>query len=356
MKMLQLTSVAGLCLFTWGCSCEGAKSEERTIPKVARAKPEKASPPPPILVDGSSTVFPISEGVLNLYASRLVTDVKIDVSGTGGGFKKFCRKQTTLNGASRPINPVEEKLCQNNGVHFIELPVAFDGVAVVVPHDNEWVDSLSIAELKTIWRSESEGSVLSWQDVRKSFPDQPLKLYGPGLDSGTFDFFTGAINGSEGSSRSDYTSSEDDEELVNLVANDPNGLGYFGLAYQQRNKERLRAIPVDDGIDDNGNGPILPSAESVAAGSYQPLARPLFLYVNKEEVQREEVRDFVDFYLKTARLVAPDVGYVGLPKEIFQLAHQRLSQNKEGSAFARLSEVTGITLADLLAAETESVK
>ena len=337
-------------------ACNQSEPEPREpAASAAQTASAKAEAPPPILIDGSSTVFPVSRGVLDLYASRLVNDVKIDVSGTGGGFKKFCRKQTTINGASRPIKSVEEKLCQENEVSYVELPVAFDGVAVVVPLSNDWVDYLSTAELKKIWSAESEGSVLSWKDVRDSFPDRPLKLFGPGIDSGTFDFFTGAINGSEGSSRADYESSEDDNELVSDVAENENALGYFGLAYQQKNAKQLRAIPIDDGNPENGAGPILPTPESVAAGSYQPLSRPLFLYVNKKESERKEVRDFVDFYLKTARLVAPDVGYVGLPKDIFALAHQRLAARKEGSAFGGLAEVTGLTLADLLAAETDSV-
>lgn len=347
---LRFIGWALICVLALACNQSEPKGHAQTT-----VAPAKVEPPPPILIDGSSTVFPISRGVLDLYASRLVTDVKIEVSGTGGGFKKFCRKETTLNGASRPMKSVEEKLCEENNVTYIELPVAFDGVAVVVPASNDWAYHLTTSELKRIWSAESEGTVLSWKDVRESFPDRPLKLFGPGLDSGTFDFFTGAINGNEGSSRADYESSEDDNELVNRVTQNENALGYFGLAYVQKNTERLRAIPIDDEIAENGDGPILPTPESVTAGSYQPLSRPLFLYVNKKESNRKEVRDFVDFYLKTARLVAPDVGYVGLPKNIFALAHQRLSTQKEGSAFSDLAQVTGLTLGDLLTAETESV-
>lgn len=326
-------------------------------PKPEHEPPEEPEPPQephPVLVDGSSTVHPISESVLALYAPRLVTDVRLKASGTGAGFKRFCRGETSINGASRPINGNEMKLCAENALDFIELPVAFDGVAVVVGKQNEFLESTTVEELRKLWEPAAEGAVMRWSDLRSGFPDTPIQLAGPGLESGTFDFFTKAVVGSEHGCRSDYRASENDHELVDFIADNPNALGYFGLAYYARNKQRLRSLGVDDADDENGSGAILPSAQTVTDGSYQPLSRPIFLYVNHEQAQRPEVRDFVEFYLRAARLVAPDVGYVALPKRAFELAQERFRSGRLGSVFDG-EPIIGLTIEDLMSAETVEV-
>jgi phosphate transport system substrate-binding protein len=328
---------------------------------VGCTEPEKAPPPPPppvytpppVTVDGSSTVQPISRGVLALYASRLVTDVVLGQSGTGGGFKKFCAGELDINTASRPISPQEARACEEKGVNFIELPIAVDGVVVVVPKDAEFVKSLTVEELRRIWAPTSEGQVKSWRDVRKSFPEVPLRLFGPGLESGTYDFFTEAVNGSAGASRSDYEASGDDDVIAARVSETPGALGYFGLAHHAKHGERLRAVAIDDGKPENGDGPVAPSAMSVTDGSYQPLARPLFLYVNRLDADRREVSDFVQFYLRSVRLVAPDVGGVGLSAQLLELVRSRFERRVVGSAFSGLQDVVGLTLADLLRAEED---
>ena len=309
----------------------------------------------PILVDGSSTVHPISEGVLALYASRLVTDVDLKFSGTGGGFKLFCRGKTDINSASRPISPAEAGLCASSGVEFIELPIAFDGVVVVVPKQNDFVHDLKVSELRRLFSPEAQGTIVSWKQVRSSFPDRPIELYAPGLDSGTFDFFTSAILGEAGKSRADYNSSEDDEELANLVAKSDTALGYFGLSHFLKNQARLRAIPIDDEVADNGTTAVEPSLATVQAGDYQPLSRPLFLYVSARSAERKEVADFVNFYVRSARLVAPDVGSVGLSPDVLGLAVKRFEKRVKGPVFGGLSDIIGLSLADLMQAETVAV-
>lgn len=330
---------------TLGCEQKPAPALEPPAPVVH----------PPILVDGSSTVHPISEGVLALYASRLVTDVDLKFSGTGGGFKLFCRGKTDINSASRPISPTEIELCKASGVEFIELPVAFDGVVVVVAKDNDFVQDLGVSELKKLFAPEAQGTVTSWKQVRSSFPDHPIELYGPGLDSGTFDFFTSAILGESGKSRADYKASEDDEELANLIARSPSALGYFGLSHYLKNRDRLRAVAIDDEVADNGKAPVAPSLATVQSGEYQPLARPLFLYVSTKSALRAEVADFVSFYLRSARLVAPDVGSVGLSPDLLDLSVKRFDKRVTGPVFGGLSDVIGLSLADLMQAETVAV-
>lgn len=337
----------GLCVL-FGC-------EEKKPPAPVESTPAP-KPKPPIRVDGSSTVHPISEGVLSLYASRLITDVELQFSGTGGGFKRFCRGATDINSASRPISPTEVELCQKSGVSYMELPVAFDGVVVVVPKENRFLRELTVAELKKLWAPESQGVLKSWKNLRSTFPDEPILLFGPGVDSGTFDFFTSAILGEAGSSRADFEASEDDEKLAQGIAQSSSGLGYFGLSHYLRNRDRLRAIGIDDGIDDNGKGPIEPSLTTVQEGSYQPLSRPLFLYVSKASAERPEVVDFVHFYLRSARLVAPDVGSVGLGGDLLDLSTQRFDRRETGTVFADLRDVIGLSLADLYQAETVAVQ
>lgn len=280
---------------------------------------------PIVRIDGSSTVYPITEAVAEEFSrDNRGIRVVVGVSGTGGGFKKFCRTEVDICDASRPIKPSEEALCKANGVEFIELPVAIDAIAVVVHKENDWVDYLTVAELKQIWEPAAQDKVKSWKDVRPTWPDRPLHLYGPGVDSGTFDYFTEVVVGEAQNSRGDFTSSEDDNVLVQGVSNDQNALGFFGLAYYTENAKRLKLVPIDDERSDNGKGPIAPSIQNVEQGLYRPLARPLFVYVNQERLATKAVSAFIDYYLKHARLLAAEVGYVAMSVEMERRSQDRL--------------------------------
>src|SRR3989338_9820111 len=273
-----------------------------------------------IRIDGSSTVFPITEAVAEEFGKTGGGKVMVGISGTGGGFKRFCRGETDISDASRPIKDSEKALCKSNGVEYIEIPVAYDGLAVLVNKANSWVDSLTVQELKRIWEPEAQGFVTKWSQVRGGFPDTEIRLFGPGTDSGTFDYFTEAINGKSGNSRGDYTASEDDNVLVEGISNDEGGLGYFGLAYFKQNSDKLKLVPIDDANSSNGSGPILPSTETVMDSTYQPLARPLFIYVNKASIDKETVKKFISFYLDSASELAGEVGYISLGNETYQAA------------------------------------
>jgi phosphate transport system substrate-binding protein len=263
-----------------------------------------------VAVDGSSTVFPITQAVAEEFnAVNPDVDVSVGVSGTGGGFEKFCAGETDISDASRAIEEDEIAACEDKGIEYIELQVAIDGLSVLVNPSNEFVDCLSVQELNAIWKPDS--TVDSWNDVRPEWPDEPINLYGPGTDSGTFDYFTDVINGEEGASRSDYTASEDDNVLVQGIAGDPNALGYFGYAYYVQNQDKLRAVPID-----GGNGCVAPSDETINSGEYAPLSRPLFIYVAKETAARPEVKAFVDFYLENAADLVSSVGYIPVPDEV----------------------------------------
>lgn len=259
-----------------------------------------------IKIDGSSTVFPISGGMAELYrAEEPKVKVIVNKSGSGSGFKMFYAKEIDISDASRPIKEKEIKKCQENGVDYMQLEVAYDGLAVLVNIENDWVDGLSTDELKKLWEPSAEGVVKTWADVREGWPAEEIKLFGPGTASGTFDYFTEAIVGESGAIRSDYSPSEDDDILVQGIAGDKNSLGFFGLAYYEQNKDKLKLVPV--------NG-VLPTMETVKSGVYAPLSRPLYLYVSKIAGQKQEVSSFINFYLKNAAQVAQNVGYVPLPE------------------------------------------
>ncbi|HCX60914.1 PstS family phosphate ABC transporter substrate-binding protein [Aminipila sp.] len=262
-----------------------------------------------IKIDGSSTVFPITEAVAEEFSIEN-PDVKVPVgvSGTGGGFEKFIAKETDINDASRPIKEKEATAAKDAGVEYIELKVAFDGLSVLVNPENNWVDSLTVEELTKIWAPDS--TVKTWSDVRPEWPNEEIKFYAPGTDSGTFDYFTEEINGESGAIRPDFTGSEDDNVLVQGISGDKNALGFFGYAYYEGNKDKLKIVPID-----NGNGPVTPTFDTIKDGSYAPLSRPLFIYVNKESLNKSEVKEFVTFYLEIAKDIVPDVGYVALPDE-----------------------------------------
>ncbi|PLZ96785.1 phosphate-binding protein [Fischerella thermalis CCMEE 5198] len=301
-----------------------------------------------VTVDGSSTVFPISEAMAEEFQkANPGVQVTVGNSGTGGGFKKFCNNETDISNASRPIKPEEVELCKKNNVEYIELPVAFDGLSVVVNPQNNFVKCLTVAELKKMWEPAAQGKVTSWRQIRPDFPDQRLGLYGAGTDSGTYDFFTKAIVGAEGKSRGDYTASEDDNTLVQGVSSDTNGIGFFGLAYYENNKEKLKLVAID-----NGKGCVLPSAETVADGTYQPLSRPEFIYVKKSAATRPEVKAFVDFHLAEAnQKLVKEVGYVPLPQDILSEVQARFKNGKVGSVFEGQGSTVGVTLKDLLKKE-----
>ncbi|CAN5625267.1 PstS family phosphate ABC transporter substrate-binding protein [soil metagenome] len=256
-------------------------------------------------IDGSSTVFPITEAVAEEYGAETGGSVRVLVgqSGTGGGFKRFCAGETPISNASRHISDSERELCGQNGVDFIEMQVAIDGLAVVVHPQNSWVECLTVEELRRVWEPGSQ--INSWAQVREGFPDDAVKLYGPGTNSGTFDYFTEVIMGQERAIRPDFTASEDDNVLVQGVAGDRSALGYFGYAYFAENSSRLKAVAVD-----NGAGCVMPTPDNVLSGAYAPLSRPLFIYVNRAALQRPEVAGFVRFYMEHAPVLVGEVGYV----------------------------------------------
>ena len=263
-----------------------------------------------IEIDGSSTVFPITQAVAEEFQKEH-PDIRVNVgvSGTGGGFKRFQVGETDINDASRPIKSSEADECAKNGIEYIEFTIAIDGLAVMVNPQNTWVDYLTVEELNLIWKPDSP--VERWNDVRPEWPDEKIRLYGPDTDSGTFDYFTDVINGDEGVSRSDYTASADDNVLVQGIAGDQNSLGYFGYAYYAENTDKLKIVPID-----SGNGPVIPSDETVKAGQYTPLARPIFIYVNKASLSTEVVNTFVRFYMENAEQLVAEVGYTTQPSSV----------------------------------------
>jgi len=278
------------------------------------------APTKSIRIDGSSTVFPISQAVAEEFGKvRPKVKVAVSYSGTGGGMKKFSAGEIDICDASRAIKDSEKEKCAKAGIEFIELKVAFDGLAVLANPQNDWCDCITVEQLKNIWRPESDGTIMKWSDVNPDWPDEPLKLYGPGTDSGTFDYFTKAICGEEKSSRPDYTASENDNALVRGVAADKGALGYFGYAYYAENKDQLKLLAVD-----NGSGCVAPGESTVRDGSYKPLSRPLFIYVRKDSLQRPEVASFVDFYLENAHRLVTEVGYVPVSDDIAKQDKQRL--------------------------------
>ena len=298
-----------------------------------------------ITADGSSTVFPITEAVAEEFQRAYPgTQVTVGRSGTGGGFQKFCRDETDFSNASRPIKPTEEEACAKGGVQYIELPIAYDGIAVVVNPKNTWASSMTIAELKKMWEPAAQGKITRWNQIRSDWPDRELHLFGAGVDSGTFDYFTEAIAGKEGQSRGDYTSSEDDNVIVQGVSGDENALGYFGYAYYEQNRDRLKLVAVDDGNDGNGAGPIAPSPETVAAGTYRPLSRPVFVYPKLRALERTEVRDFVDFYLTKGVPLVREVGYIPLKDREQDLVRARFTARKAGTMYSGTDSHRQMTL------------
>jgi phosphate transport system substrate-binding protein len=327
-KIIQALTVAGIALF-------GAQAAQAQIVKI----------------DGSSTVYPITEAVAEEFqkAKKNAIKVTVGISGTGGGFKKFCRGETDFSNASRPITAKEMEDCKAAGVEYIEMPVAYDALTVVINPKNTFLKQVTVDELKKMWEPASQGKVMKWNEVNPAWPDAPMKLFGAGADSGTFEYFTEAIVGKPKSSRGDFTASEDDNVLVQGVSRDVNALGYFGYAYYAENMNRLKGLPI---VNPKTGKAVEPSGANVENASYQPLSRPIFVYVKKSSLDKPEVREFVDFYMKNAEKLVREVKYVPLPKSAYDGNLKHVKDNKIGTVFGGKNEV-GITIEELMKREAK---
>ena len=302
-----------------------------------------------VTIDGSSTVYPITEAVAEDFqiSKKGAVKVTVGISGTGGGFKKFCRGEIDISDASRPILAKEMDACRAAGIKYIEIPVAYDALTVVVNPSNTWIKSMTVAELKKIWEPAAQGKITHWNQVNPAWPNVKISLFGPGADSGTFDYFTEAVNGKSKASRGDFTASEDDNVLVQGVSRDKNALGYFGFAYYIENQKKLKAVPID-----GGKGPVAPSPETVENGTYSPMSRPIFIYVNAKSLEKPEVAEFVEFYLANAAVLTKEVKYVALPAKAYQTASAHVKARKLGTVFGGEAEV-GLKIEDLLSREAK---
>lgn len=297
-----------------------------------------------IKVDGSSTVYLLTEAVAEEFqkANRGRIRVTVGIAGTGGGFKKFCRGETDIADASRPILKEEMELCQKNGIAYYELPIAFDALTVAVSPKNTWITSMTVEELKKIWEPAAQNKITRWNQIHSDWPDAPFVLFGPGSDSGTFDYFTDAVTGKAKSSRGDYTASEDDNVIVQGIENNKNALGYMGFAYYAAQMKKLKAVAIV-----GKNGPVVPSAENVINGTYQPLSRPLFIYVSEAAAKRTEVKDFVGYYLKEGPKLITEVRYIPLPEHVYTKVRERFIKGDVGSAFGGLPEI-GLAVEEIM--------
>lgn len=302
---------------------------------------------PVIKIDGSSTVHPITKAVAEEFedAKKDTVKVTVDISGSGGGFKKFCRGEIDIANASRPILKSEMAACKNAHVQYVEIPVAFDALTVAINPANTWSTTMTLAELKKLWEPAAQGKITKWNQINPAWPDEAFKLYGADADSGTFDYFTEAIVGKARSSRSDFTESENDNVLVNGVAGNKNGLGFFGFAYYIENQNKVTAVAIN-----NGKGGILPSAETVENGSYQPLSRPIFIYVNIKSAEKPEVREFIEFYMKNALLLVKEVKLFPLPPKAYATMMEHFNKKRVGTVFNGVSAV-GLTIDELIRRE-----
>jgi phosphate transport system substrate-binding protein len=300
-----------------------------------------------VKIDGSSTVYPITEGVAEDFqkAKKGAVKVTVGISGTGGGLKKFCRGETDIANASRPIAKKEIEACKEGGVEYVELPVAYDGIAVVVNPKNTWVTSMTVADLKKMWEPDATGKITKWNQIRADWPDVPIKLFAPGVDSGTFDYFTEAIVGKPRASRTDMTTSEDDNVLVHGITGDKGAIGYFGYSYYAENPKKLKLIGIDA-----GKGAVFPSDKTIMDGTYSPLSRPLFIYVNKKSIDKPEVKEFVNYYLKNVPKIAKQVKLIPLPDKAYKLAEERFAKGKTGTVFEGEAKI-GVKIEDLLKLE-----
>jgi phosphate transport system substrate-binding protein len=325
-----------------------ATAQAVTVQPAATPLPEPTTRPDlsgEIIIDGSSTVYPITELAMQQFA-EIAPNVRIQlgVSGTGGGFKKFCAGITDISDASRPIKPDESEICRANGIEFVEIPVAFDGISVIVNPENRWAQCMTVDELKQMWAPDSEGKIVTWKQIRADWPDQPFKLYAPGIDSGTHDYFTAAIVGKEDASRNDYIGSEDDYILMQRVIEEKNGIAYVGFAYYQEYTDKVGVVAVN-----GGNGCVSPSIETITNGTYTPLARPLFIYVRNDRLDRPEVEAFVTFYIDNAADLVQAARYIPLPPRVYELVKQRVVKRTTGSVFEGIQ--VGVSIETLLMLE-----
>lgn len=339
---LNFAGALGLGLILAGCGGNNAQTGETASETPADSS---ASLSGLVKVDGSSTVFPITEAVAEEFQkAHPEVRVTVGMSGTGGGFKKFGAGETAVSNASRPIKDKEAATAKAKDIDFIEMPISYDGISIVVNRKNTWATCLTVEELKKIWDKGSK--INNWKQVRAGFPDKPLKLYGPGTDSGTFDYFTEVVNGEGGRSRADYTASEDDNTLVQGVSKDEGALGYFGFAYYEENADKLNLVQVN-----GGEGCVEPSVESINTGKYAPLSRPMFIYASTKEIDRPEVNAFLKFYLDNAADLAKSVGYVPLPEGVYDTVKKRFEEKKTGSVYADHEAAKGKTLEQLFGAQ-----
>jgi phosphate transport system substrate-binding protein len=302
-----------------------------------------------IKIDGSSTVYPITKAVADRFEilKKNATKVTMDISGSGGGFKKFCRGEIDIVNASRPILKNEMADCKNSRIQYIEIPVAFDALTVAVNPENYWVSALTIPQLRKIWEPGAEGKISRWNQINPAWPDEAFKLYGADTDSGTFDYFTKAIVGKAKSSRRDFIESENDNVLVQGVAASKNGLGFFGFAYYIENESKVKAVAIDNG---KGDGGVLPSVETVENGSYQPLSRPVFIYISVKATEKPEVKEFAEFYMKNALLVVKEVKFFPLPPRAYNTMLEHFKKKRVGTVFNGMSAI-GLTIDDLIRRE-----
>jgi phosphate transport system substrate-binding protein len=327
-KLVSLLAVAGMALF-------GANAAHAQV----------------IKIDGSSTVYPITEAVAEEFqkAKKNVVKVTVGISGTGGGFKKFCRDELDISDASRPITKAEMETCKAAGVEYIEMPVAFDALTVVVNPKNSFLKQATVEEMKKIWEPAAQGTITKWNQVNPAWPDAPIKLFGAGADSGTFEYFTEAMVGKAKSSRGDYTASEDDNVLVQGVSRDVNAIGYFGYAYYAENMGKLRALPI---VNPKTGKAVEPSAANVENGTYAPLSRPIFIYVKAKSLDKPEIKEFVEFYMKNASQLVKEVKYVPLPASAYPANVEHMKKKKLGTVFGGHNEI-GITIEELMKREAK---
>ncbi len=304
---------------------------------------------PAVSIEGSSTLYPLSVAVTEEYQrGKENARIAVGFSGTGGGIRRFIEGETDIADASRPITPEEKRLALDRNLDFIELPVAYDGIVIAVNSDNTWCDSLTVSELKRIWDTDSQNRLQLWSQVRPDWPEKRIFLFGPGTDSGTLHYFSSSIIGEAKSIRGDISSNEDDNLTVLALRNNPLGMGFFGLSYYEKNQDRLRLVAVDDENPGNGKGPVKPGVSSIMDGTYQPLSRPLFLYVRRDIPEGGELDDFLTFYLGNVSRLAPDVGLVPLPDRLYELVKERFERRISGSMYEGLESGFGISVAELL--------
>ncbi|MBD2200763.1 MULTISPECIES: PstS family phosphate ABC transporter substrate-binding protein [Calothrix] len=349
-KIKQLALALGMVTLVSSCAGSSTSSTESQQPSNAIEASNITKAGTKIRIDGSSTVYPITQAIAKEFPkdSNDKLQVELKFSGTTGGFEKFCAGETDINNASRPILLSEMETCKKNGVGYIELPIAFDALTVAVHPQNNWAKDITVAELKKIWEPAAEGKITKWNQIRSSWPDRPINLYGAGKKSGTFDYFTEAIVGKARSSRNDYTASEDDEVLVEEIRKDPNALGYFGYAYYEKHQDKLKALSID-----NGKGAVLPSRQAVEKAQYQPLSRPLFIYINPQSLpNRGALYTFTDFYIKNAPQAVSSVGYIPLPDDGYQINFVHLYKGKVGTVFDGKAEMN-LTIGELLRKEAK---